>query len=200
MHREKWNARYREKELLWPREPSALLREETKHLEPGRALDLAAGEGRNAFYLARHGWEVTAVDFSDVAIAKGKELAEKLELPIEWLVRDLTSYEPQSDHFDLVSLFYLQVPREELRTVLKNALSALRPGGTLLVVGHDTMNLREGTGGPQDPAVLYSYTDITDALDGVEVERAERQYNPVDHGDHPEGALQVDCVVRARKR
>jgi 2-polyprenyl-3-methyl-5-hydroxy-6-metoxy-1,4-benzoquinol methylase len=66
--REDWNARYAASELLWTAEPNRLFAAEIAGLEPGRALDLACGEGRNAVWLAEQGWRVTAVDFSDVAL------------------------------------------------------------------------------------------------------------------------------------
>lgn len=195
MSREKWNRRYREWERLWRPEPSRELEALVEERGPGRALDLAAGEGRNALYLAQEGWEVTAVDFSEVAVERGRELTEELSLSVDWQVADLTEYEPSRGAFDLVSLFYLQIPWSEMVRIVGSAAQAVRPGGTFLLVGHDRTNIIDGVGGPQDPDVLYTPEEITPLLQGFRIERAEQTRNPVDHG--PEEGTQIDCVVKA---
>ena len=202
MHKDKWNQRYSGKELLWPQEPSEILKKEMAYIPPGQALDLAAGEGRNAFFLAKQGWEVTAVDFSEVAVQKGRELAEKIELPVRWEIQDLTAYHPAKGSYDCITIFYLHLPWDEFSEVLRRATAALKPQGVLLVVGHDTTNLEAGTGGPQNPDVLYSPADITalfSTIETLEVERAERQRHALDHGEGVSGAAQIDCVVKARR-
>ena len=75
MEREQWDERYRADELIWKVEPNRFLVEEVAGLVPGRALDLACGEGRNALWLAERGWQVTAVDFSAVGLEKARRLA-----------------------------------------------------------------------------------------------------------------------------
>ena len=89
MDREQWNRRYAEKAFVWTVEPNQFVVAETEGLTPGRAVDLAAGEGRNAIWLAERGWKVTAVDYSDVAIEKGKKLAESRGVRVHWIVADL---------------------------------------------------------------------------------------------------------------
>jgi SAM-dependent methyltransferase len=220
MHQDRWNDRYRARERLWPEAPSPALVELAADLPPGRALDLAAGEGRNAFHLARQGWEVHATDFSEVAVERGRALARELGVTVHWAVQDVTETAPPAATFDLVGIFYLHLPWEQLARVLGDAAGALRPGGHLLVVGHDTRNLTEGTGGPQDPAVLYGPQDVAGVLGGdgpaagaaagaagdarggaggLEILRAGRQRRPVDHGEADRDAIQVDCVVLARR-
>ena len=215
MHKDKWNRRYSEGGLSGPGEPSPILVEVASDLQTGSALDLAAGQGRNAFYLAEQGWDTTAVDFSEVAIEKGSMLSRQLEIPVRWQVRDLTDYTPLNAHYDLVCIFYLHMPWEEYAEILRRAAVAVKPGGTLLVVGHDRSNIEQGSGGPQDPAVLYTPADITAALEHIsgtggatpseapvsfEILRAETQKNPVDHGHAGTGAQQIDCVVVARRQ
>ena len=95
MRREHWNRKYAEAESLWSTTPNRFLVAETSHLEPGRALDLACGEGRNARWLAARGWTVTGVDFSDVAIVRARELAAREHLAIEFVCADLLDYEPE---------------------------------------------------------------------------------------------------------
>ena len=196
MRREAWDRKYAETERLWGRDPNRFLVTEVSDLPPGRALDLACGEGRNAIWLAELGWRTTGVDFSQVAIAKARERASQASLDVEFVCADLLDYEPERDAYDLVLLFYLQLPRDELRLVLERAAGALAAGGTFLLVGHDLVNITEGVGGPSDPAVLYTPDDIVAELPGLEIEKAERVLRDVADADRPA----IDALVRARRR
>ena len=195
--REDWNARYAAKELVWTAEPNRLFASEVVALEPGRALDLACGEGRNAVWLADKGWRVTAVDFSDVALAKAERLAASRGVEIEWVLADVLDYEPERRAFDLVALLYLQLPHDELVQAIRSAADAVAPGGTLLVIGHDTTNLTEGHGGPKDASVLFSPEDVVSHLGDLLVERAERVRRSVGVDDGE--ATAIDAFVRARR-
>jgi SAM-dependent methyltransferase len=198
MEREQWDERYRADELVWKAAPNRFLVEEVAGLAPGRALDLACGEGRNALWLAERGWQVTAVDFSAVALGKARRLASERELELILVEADVLEWEPPAASFDLVILMYLHLPAGARRRVLRAATSALAPGATLLVVGHDSTNLTEGVGGPQDPAVLFGPEDIVGDLPGLEVERAERARRPVATDDGEIDA--IDTIVRAVRR
>lgn len=179
-----WDARYAAAPgLVWSAEPNRFVVESVAGLTPGAALDLAAGEGRNAVWLARQGWRVTAVDFSPVAVERGRELAARQGVPVQWRLMDVTAYRPVPGSYDLVLLSYLHLPARELAGVLAAARTALRPGGTVVVVGHDLANLTGGTGGPQDPAVLLTPEAVLDGLAGLHIQRAETVRRPVPHGD-----------------
>lgn len=210
MNNEKWNRRYAGKDLVWPEEPASLLVELTGGMPPGKALDLAAGEGRNSIWLARRGWEVDAVDFSDVGVEKGRRLTGKPGLPVYWEVADLTTFRPVAAGYDLVILFYLHMPWKEIFRVFEKAAGAVKTGGYLLIAGHDLSNIKDGVGGPRDPAVLYTVEMILPLLPDMEILRAEKVLRPVDHegvsaaaatADSASGDAKspVDCVVLARR-
>jgi SAM-dependent methyltransferase len=195
MQREDWDRRYSDVDLLWSRDPNRFLVAEAKDLAPGRALDLACGEGRNAIWLAERGWQVTGVDYSEVAIDKARERAASERLDIEFTLADLLEYEPEPNAFDLVALLYLQIPVDERQRVLAAAATALAPGGILLLVGHDVTNVTDGVGGPSEMAVLYTPADIVEDLAGLEIEKAERVFRDVAGADRPA----IDALVRARR-
>ena len=198
MNSEDWDRRYAGSELLWTAAANRFLVAEASGLTPGRALDLACGEGRNAVWLAEQGWQVTGVDFSGVALAKAATLAAGRGVEVEWVQADLVDYEPAPGTYDLVVVLYLQVPAADRTTVMRRAASALVSGGVLLVVAHDSSNIEHGWGGPQDPSVLYDAGDVTaDLGDGLEFERAEVVRRPVEHPDGEKVAL--DLLVRARR-
>ena len=196
MQREHWDRKYAEKEQLWATEPNRTFAEEAAGLTPGRALDLACGEGRHAVWLARLGWSVTAVDFSEVAIDKGRARAAREGVEVDFRTVDLLDFAPEQHVFDLVLVLFLQLPADERRLVLGRATTALAPGGTFLLVGHHLENLTEGVGGPSEPGVLYTPEDIVAEIPGLEIEKAERALRNVDDADRPA----IDALVRARRR
>lgn len=189
-----WDQRYRSGQFP-DAGPTPLLVETAAHLKPGRALDLACGEGQNAIWLAGRGWRVTGVDFSDVAIAKARRRAREEGVELELLCADLLEYEPAARASDLVLLFYLHLPPDERRLVLERAAEAVAPGGVLLLVGHHLENLTAGVGGPQDPALLVTEDDVAAELPGLRVERAERWLREVEGEERPA----IDVLVRARR-
>lgn len=198
MKSEDWDRRYAGSELLWTATANRFLVAEASGLAPGRVLDLACGEGRNAVWLAEQGWQVTGVDFSAVALAKAAKLAAARGVAVEWEHADLLDYEPAPGEHDLVVVLYLQVPAADRTTVMRRAASALASGGTLLVVAHDSSNLEHGWGGPQDPAVLYAAEDLAaDLGDDLVIERAEVVHRPVEASDGEKTAL--DLLFRARR-
>jgi SAM-dependent methyltransferase len=201
MSAQDWDERYRDSELVWGSTPNVWVAREVTALAPGRALDLACGEGRNSVWLARHGWQVTGVDFSAEAISKAGALAEQHlgeGASIEWTCADATALE-MPPQYDLVLVVYLQLHGPQRRMALSAAWSALAPGGTLMVIAHDSDNLAHGVGGPQDPSVLYSAEDVhaeVMALDSdVRVEKCDRVLRPVQGSERPA----IDALFRAVK-
>jgi 2-polyprenyl-3-methyl-5-hydroxy-6-metoxy-1,4-benzoquinol methylase len=197
VEREDWNRKHGEAGLLFGAEPNRFLVAEVDGLEPGRALDLACGAGRNAVWLAEQGWTVTGADFSDVALENARGLAAERRVEVDWVQADVREWEPSAGAFDLIAVLYLQIPAEELRPVLARAAGAVAPGGTLLVVGHDLQNLNGGYGGPKDPRVLFTPEEIAAELPGLAVQKAERVLRPVETEDGE--AQAIDTLVRARR-
>jgi 2-polyprenyl-3-methyl-5-hydroxy-6-metoxy-1,4-benzoquinol methylase len=195
MNSKSWDERYAGEDLVWSAEPNRFLVEQVAGLAPGRALDVACGEGRNAIWLAEQGFQVTGVDFSAVGLDKARRLAAARGVEVDFVEADVLSWRPPEASFDLVVLMYLQLGRDEMAQVLGHLKGGLAPGGVLLVVGHDTTNLTEGAGGPQNPAVLYSPDDLVAELGGLEVEQAERVRRPIGDGER----VAIDALVRARQ-
>ena len=134
-----WEDRYAGRPQVWSGRANPALVELVDGLEPGRALDLGCGEGGDAIWLARNGWQVAAVDISTIAVERGHAAAIEAGVPddrIAWQARDLSEWQPE-EQYDLVSAFFLhspvELPREE---ILRRAASAVAPGGRLLVVAH----------------------------------------------------------------
>jgi len=199
MDSEDWNQRYAGRELVWTSEANRFLVQEAATLASARALDLACGEGRNAVWLAERGWQVTGVDFSTVGVAKAQRLADARGVTVEWVTANVLDHRPKPAAFELVIIFYLQVPATQRTPIVRRAAGAVAPGGTFLLVAHDASNIAAGYGGPQDPAVLYAAQDIVTDLDGtgLQIERSDRVQRPVETSEGSRMAL--DALVRARR-
>jgi SAM-dependent methyltransferase len=198
MDADSWNDRYRDTELVWSAGPNMFVEQLCRDLTPGRSIDLAAGEGRNAIWLAEQGWDSTAVDFSAVAIDKARQIAERRGVTITTEVADLTTYEPTPDAYDLVVVAYLQLADEQLTPILRRAAAAVAPGGSFVLVSHDRENLEHGYGGPHAIEVLTSPAQITTALgDRFDVVRSEVAERHVATPDGDRTAL--DTLVLAHR-
>jgi len=193
-----WDERYRDSELVWSAGPNMFVEQCCRDLPVGRAIDLAAGEGRNAIWLAAIGWDATAVDYSAVAIDKARRIAERRGVVLNAEVADLATYEPTPGGYDLVVVAYLQLVDDELTPILRRAAAAVAPGGTLVLVSHDLSNLEHGHGGPQHPGVLTTPQQVVGAIgDTLVVERAEVAERRVPTDDGERTAL--DTLVVARR-
>lgn len=197
MDAQEWDTRYSATETMWSYEPNVFLVPRIEGLEPGRALDLGCGEGRNALWLAAQGWEVTAVDFSQVAVDRGRMWAEQRGLTVDFIVADVIDHRPPAAAFDLVIVFYLQLPHDEVRQVLAHAVEALAPGGALLVVAHDLDNLEHGYGGPPTADVLYTVDLVTGSIGDLQVIEADRVERVVSTAEGEQTA--IDTLVFARR-
>lgn len=184
-----WDDRYREKPLLWSVEPNRFVAGELATLEPGTALDLACGEGRNAIWLAEKGWEVTAVDFSGVALQRGQDMAAASGLDIDWIEADIMNWEPDS-RYDLIVMAYVHLPAPDRRKLLGRAAAWVAPGGHLFMVGHDVITA--GVSGPPDPNVLWDPGFAAAAVEPLVVDTSERRERPTDSGE-----TAVDTVLKA---
>jgi SAM-dependent methyltransferase len=190
MEREDWNRRWEERSHHCHDDPVGVLADEVGDLQPGRALDLGCGAGRAALWLGEHGWRVTGVDYSEVAL----QLARERRPDLDWVLADVREYEPEHAAFDLVLVLYVHLPSAERRALLARATAALAPGGTLLVLGHDVDNIGTGAPGPSNPDVLYTPDGVARELAGLEIAKAERLTRTAGEAEA------VDTLVTARAR
>jgi len=157
--RESWNRRYKEGQQ--PFEPDQfLLNAYDDFIHPmfpkgGSALDIAGGLGRHAIWLAELRWRVTVVDISEVAFKKAQEKAEERGVKIEFLVRDLKTYQPERERYDLVVVFYyLQ------RELSYDLVSALKPGGLLIYKSYTHEHPEYGQRHPANPQYLLKTNEL----------------------------------------
>ena len=167
--------------------------EQVADLPPGRALDLAAGEGRNALWLASRGWSVTAVDFSATGLSIGRTRAAEAGLELDWVTADATTWVSPTP-VDLVVIAYLQLPAAELSSAISNAVASLAAGGTLALIGHDSENLEHGVGGPKDAAMLHDLEVVRSAAAGLDIVECRRYDRTT-----ADGGVAIDTILLATK-
>lgn len=158
-----WDDRYRERGQLWSGSPNGVLVTEASALPPGRALDVGCGEGADARWLAGRGWQVTAIDISQVALDRAAAGTDGSAVTFTRL--DLATTAPPRHGYQLVSAQYFPLPRQADHAALHGLLAAVAPGGTLLIAGHDTSELPAHVHGGLDPADFYRPDEIAAVLD-----------------------------------
>lgn len=164
-----WNRRYQAVDRLWSRDPNASLADFAAGLSPGGALDLGAGEGRNAVWLARQGWRVTALDVSDVALSRAAARAAEEGVELECVVGDWREQPLAASSFELVVISYMHPQPDEHPSMYDRARGALAPGGHLFVVGVHARD--HGRRGPPDSSRLLTPERLRALLTDLEVLR-----------------------------
>lgn len=191
MDPETWDERYRATDRLWSKGPNMFVADRLGPAEPGVGIDVASGEGRNAIWLAERGWDMTAVDFSEVAVERGRSASDK----VDFVVADILTWEPDKT-FDLALIAYLHLPPSQMEEAVKRVVSWLKPGGELFLIGHDVSNLEDGHGGPQVPEILNEVEATLDWIEDMDVVEAQVVRRPV---ETDEGVVYArDTLVRAR--
>lgn len=202
--REYWDERYGSAEMIWSGNVNPHLGATASDLSPGTALDVGSGEGGDAIWLAANGWQVTGVDVSVVALeraaaratAAGKEIAGR----ISWQPADVLSWDPAPERFDLVSAQFMHLPRPALESLHQRLASAVRPGGTLLIVGHHPSDLDTSMGRPHVPDIMFTAEQMATVLnpDDWEVATGAPERQAVDPDGHT--IMIRDAVLRAVRR
>ncbi|MGO4202556.1 class I SAM-dependent methyltransferase [Rhodococcus sp. TAF43] len=196
MNAQDWDERYSQADMVWGTPPNPVVVEFVTSLPAGRALDLACGEGRHALWLATRGWETTGVDYSKVAIEKAREIAKQsprsVQQRLHYVCGDITTADVSD--YDLVLMIFVHLEPTQRRALVSRVIESLKPDGTLMILGHDAINLTQGVGGPPDPEILYTPEDLKHDLEGrLDVTVAERRYRDV------EGGTAIDALLVARK-
>ncbi len=169
-----WDDRYRSAGQLWSGQPNGQLVAQTADLAPGQALDAGCGEGGDAIWLSRHGWTVTAVDVSAVALARAAACAatagDEIAGRITWQRQDLRSWAPAPRRFDLVSAQFMHLEGPELEALHVRLAAAVRPGATLLVVAHHPDDMPADAYLAARPGMFRSAEQVAASLDPGEWE------------------------------
>lgn len=194
-----WNERYNTPGYLFGTEPSAFLRRDANRLAAGQtALCVADGEGRNSVFLATRGLVVTAMDASDVAVAKARMLAETQAATVDFHVADIASWDWGARLYDAVAAIFIQFAGPALRDeIFAGMIRALAPGGLLLLHGYTPAQLAHNSGGPRILENLYTADLLADRFNGLEIlHLAEYEAELSEGSRHVGQSALIDFVAR----
>lgn len=194
-----WDEWYSDVDQVWSGRPNGALVAEVTGLAPGRALDVGCGEGADAVWLAEHGWDVTALDVSQVALDRAARHARHAGVTVRWVYAGLVEAALSPGGFDLVSAQYSALRRTPTAEAERALLAAVAPGGVLLVVHHADVDAEHARSQGFDPADDVQPGDVAALLDDrwvVEVDETRARAVEGGAGAHH----RLDQVLRARRR
>ena len=181
-----WDHKYDRRGLAYGEEPNLFLTEYAPRViaRGGRVLSLGEGEGRNAIWLAKQGFSVTAVDFSKPAIQTLRELAAESATPVEALVSDVLDYDMGVDHWDAIVLLHMHLAPEPRHRLHRRIVDALRPRGALILEALHTDQLHSPSGGPDEPDLYYTADLLRRDFPDLETCALTEHERPIQAGEH----------------
>ena len=194
----RWDERYSSTEFVFGTEPNDFLASVAGQIPPGPVLMLGEGEGRNAVFLAGRGYEVVAIDQSEVGLAKARRLADERGVRIQTRQADLNDYRIESGAWAGIVSIFCHLPLS-IRVPLHAAVvRGLRPGGVFVLEAYTPRQLGRGTGGPPDPEMMPTLDLLTDELAGLEFVYARELEREVCEGVRHTGLAAVVQLVARR--
>ena len=186
-----WNTRYSEQKFAYGTKPNEFLKEQIEMLKTGKALFLGEGEGRNAVYASKIGWEVDAVDFSSSAKIKALKLAEENKVTINYEVCDLTDYKFKENYYDLVVMIFVHLPLDLRRKVFNKSIQSLKQNGKIIIEAFGKDQINNSSGGPSSLDLLCSENDILDLVNEMKTLLIESKAIELDEGEYHKGKADV---------
>lgn len=189
-----WNERYKTNEFIFGTEPNDFLKANVDQLKPGSVLCLAEGEGRNGVYLAKLGFDVTAVDLSEVGLEKARNLAAANGVEIKTIHADLNDFIIEPDRWDNIISIFCHLPQAVRKKVHSASANGLTKGGAFLLESYTVEHLdMPGIGGPPVPELMFSAEILKQDFQSLEVFQAletEREVNEGTKHNGPSAVLQ----------
>jgi SAM-dependent methyltransferase len=193
-----WDERYSDSEYVYGTEPNEFLAAHVERLPRGRILSLAEGEGRNAVWLAQHGYDVTAVDSSAVGLKKVERLAAERGVSLSVEHADLAHYHIEPAQWDGVVSIFCHLPAALRRQVYAAVVAGLKPGGVLLLEAYTPRQLEYGTGGPPTAELMADLATLRQELAGLEFDFAEEQVRFIHEGRFHHGDSAVVQIIASK--
>ena len=194
-----WDERYAGGDFQFGEAPNLYLLSQAHRLRRGqRALAVGDGEGRNGVWLAERGLDATAVDWSAVGLAKARELAARRGVALATVTADLTRWDWPEARFDVIAWIFVHLPPEDRALACEGALRALAPGGLLILECFTPAQQGRRSGGPKDPALLWSRALVERHFAGLEVLELLEGTVALDEGPRHQGPAEIVRAVLRR--
>ncbi len=177
-----WDEKYNTKDYVYGTEPNEFLAQHVNLLPKGRILSLAEGEGRNAVYLAKQGYSVTAVDSSRVGLDKARQLADENKVDIDFIHSDLEHFDLGEEQWDGIVSIFCHVPPSLRKSLHEKVINALKFHGVLILEAYTPEQLKHGTGGPPVAELMMSANALEQELSGLKFDHLEELERHVQEG------------------
>lgn len=189
-----WDERYSAEEYAYGKAPNKFLEDNYKVIPTGKVLSLAEGEGRNAVFLAKQGYSVTAVDASLVGLNKARKLAEENGVVVEFIHADLADYDLGENKWDGIVSIFSPLPSSLRKQLYKKVEAGLRQSGVFLLEAYTPDQLKHGTGGGNSVDVMQSKESLSFELAGLKFKHLVELERDVIEGIYHTG---IGAVVQA---
>lgn len=190
-----WNERYQQENYQYGIKPNDFFAKELSKIKPGRILVPGAGEGRDAVYAAKLGWEVHAFDLSEQGEAKANRLASAEKVRIHYKVADAVNVKFPLESFDVIALTFFHLPIEIRLPFYKQCISWLKPGGKIIMEGFNKRQLGLSSGGPKHLEWLFSSAEIATEFPGLTINKNEELQRNLDEGPLHQGKAEVNQFI-----
>jgi SAM-dependent methyltransferase len=194
-----WDSRYQAPDYAYGETPNAFFAQELAKLQPGRLLLPAEGEGRNAVYAAKLGWEATAFDYSAEGRQKALRLAEKAGVALRYQLLDVADYVPEPESFEAIGLCFTHFPPALRDPFFAKMVEALAPGGVLILEGFHTQQLGYHSGGPKDASMLFSVPRLAASFAALDIQLLHDTLVHLDEGPFHQGPAHVVQLIAHKK-
>ncbi|MEX2476801.1 MAG: class I SAM-dependent methyltransferase [Gracilimonas sp.] len=190
-----WNEQYSETDFVYGTEPNQFFKEQIDHLNLGKLILPAEGEGRNAVYAAQKGWDVKAVDYSKSGKEKAMKLASEKDVEISYDLSDLAEYHFGKEKYDVAAFIYVHLPRSIIKDVYRNVIKSLKQSAKIVVEVYSLNQLGLDSGGPKDERMLYTEEKLRDLLSGTNIKWMEEMEIDLSEGKYHVGKAMVIQAV-----
>jgi len=186
-----WNEKFSTDEYIYGIEPNKFFKEQIDGLKPGRLLLLGEGEGRNSVYAAIKGWEVDAVDFSQIAKKKALKLSKNNNVKINYAISNLADFIPSENCYDAIGLVFIHLKPESRIVVHKRIINALKKNGHIILETFGKEQLGKDSGGPQSKEMLYSKEELENDFGELRIHLLKKETVLLNEGDKHKGDASV---------
>jgi 2-polyprenyl-3-methyl-5-hydroxy-6-metoxy-1,4-benzoquinol methylase len=166
LDQKRWDERFGKKQFAFGKEPNPFLKRHIGLLRKGKALDIATGEGRNAVFLAQHGFDVDAVDISKMGLNKARKLAKEMGVKIHTFHADLDTYQIKNGRYDLITNFYFLK-----RSLIPRIKKGLKKGGKIIFETYTLEHRNLATGGPKESKYFLKPNELFRLFHGFRILR-----------------------------
>lgn len=197
--KEFWDERYSETEYVYGEKPNHFVETKLKQFGKGKILFPCEGEGRNATFAAKNGWEVFACDYSSEGKTKAENLAKKHNTTFDYQVCDILDYEVEENYFDVIVLVFAHFPESIRKKVHHKLLSMLKPGGVIILEGFNKKQLGKPSGGPKVLEMLFSEEILLEDFEECEVLELVEKPTILSEGNYHNGTAEIISGIFLKK-